>query len=157
LCLVASLGLSACTDDDDNSTTTDANDSADTTGHTDTAGNDHNSVASSTAGVKCDYMDITFNDSVSVQADSESAWTCSEATRELTANGIPDHAVGTFPNEANPNTIAAQDLSISYSLDPVVTDTATEPGGPRGTTSGAAVFRPPGMVPDGIASVGGCG
>ncbi len=44
------------------------------------------------------------------------------------------HAVGTFPNEANPNTITEQDVSISYTLDPVATDVATALGGPRGAT-----------------------
>jgi hypothetical protein len=42
----------------------------------------------------------------------------------LSANGIPDHAVGTFPNSNNPNTISAQSVSASYTLAPASTGTA---------------------------------
>ena len=70
-----------------------------------------------------------------MQQDFSYAWTCSDTERSLTANGVPDSEVGTFPNEANPNTISAQDVSASYTLAPVETDTATELGGPRGAVA----------------------
>lgn len=125
------LTIVACTsDDDDNSGITETADPSETL-NPDPTGNPVN-VASSTAGVLCDYSDTTFNASESVNAESVSSWTCSDADRELTANGLPDHDIGTFPNSANPNTITVQDVSIAYTLSPVETDAATELGGPRG-------------------------
>ncbi|MBX2836089.1 MAG: YHYH protein [Gammaproteobacteria bacterium] len=87
----------------------------------------------STEGVICDYVNSTYNDSASVDATSNSEWTCSESERLLTANGLPDHPVGEFPNPANPNTIAEQAVSASYTLTPQLTDSATQLGGPAGT------------------------
>jgi hypothetical protein len=84
------------------------------------------------AGVLCDYDVSVFNDSASVNAMSTSKWTCSQTTRTLTANGLPDHAVGTFPNPDCPNTIAARAVTASFPLTPVMTDTATQLGGPAG-------------------------
>jgi hypothetical protein len=43
----------------------------------------------------------------------------------LTANGIPDHAVGTFPNTNNPNTISEQSVSVYMSVEPAKTGTST--------------------------------
>jgi hypothetical protein len=61
-------------------------------------------------------------------------WNCDNGSRNLTANGVPDHEAGTFPNSGNPNTIAAVSISEEYSLAPVVTNTASQLGGPRGVT-----------------------
>lgn len=88
--------------------------------------------AVSTASVLCDYSDITLNSQPSLSYTSESTWTCTESTRELTANGIPDHTVGEFPNANNPNTISEQTVAASYTLAPTDSATATELGGPRG-------------------------
>ena len=85
-----------------------------------------------TAGVECDYSYSAYNGSSSVKLNSTVAWSCSGTTRSLSANGVPDHAVGTFPNPGNPNTITAQSVSASLTLLPVLTDTATTLGGPRG-------------------------
>jgi hypothetical protein len=87
-----------------------------------------------TDGVLCDYSDTTFNNQESLTYTSVSEWTCTGTTRELSANGIPDHDVGTFPNANNPNTISEQTVSASYTLEPVETTSATELGGPRGVT-----------------------
>lgn len=75
----------------------------------------------STATVACSYSTNTFNSSPSVNAQSISNWTCSATQRALTANGIPDHAVGTFPNAGNPNTISVQSISANYTLTPAQT------------------------------------
>jgi hypothetical protein len=91
-------------------------------------------TSGSTDGVLCDYSDTTFNSQASLTYTSISEWTCTGTTRELTANGIPDHEVGTFPSAANPNTITEQTVSASYSLEPTETTTATVLGGPRGVT-----------------------
>jgi hypothetical protein len=86
----------------------------------------------STAGVLCALSANSFNRSPSVNATSTSAWRCSGNARVLTANGIPDHAVGTFPNPDNPNTIRVQTVSATFTLSPTITGTATPLGGPRG-------------------------
>lgn len=87
-----------------------------------------------TAGVVCAYSVSTFNSSPSVNATSSAAWTCSGSTRILSANGLPDHTTGTFPNPDNPNAISAQTVTASYTLTPTLTGTATTLGGPLGTT-----------------------
>ena len=89
---------------------------------------------SNTASVLCGYSYSGYNSSASVQETSSATWTCSGTTRTLSANGIPDHAVGSFPNTDNPNTISAQSVSASYTLDPVVSSATTTLGGPRGAT-----------------------
>ena len=88
----------------------------------------------STAGVLCDYSSSAFNITPSVNAIATAAWSCTTATRSLKANGLPDHAVGTFPNSGNPNTITAQNISSSFKVSPVLTTTVTARGGPTGPT-----------------------
>lgn len=88
----------------------------------------------STDGIECDYSDVTTNSQDSLTASSISDWTCSDTTRDLVANGIPDHDVGEFPSAGNPNTISEQEVEASFTLDPVETDTATTLGGPAGVT-----------------------
>lgn len=91
-------------------------------------------VSGTTDNVLCDYNYNEYNDSPSVSYTSSSQWTCSNGSRELTANGIPDHDVGTFPNEGNPNTIEEQSVTADYTLEPEESDSATTLGGPRGVT-----------------------
>jgi hypothetical protein len=91
-------------------------------------------AASGTAGVECSYSSSGYNSSASVLADYNSSWTCSSTSRVLASNGIPDHAVGTFPNAGNPNTISAQTVAATYTLTPTYNGTATVLGGPRGAT-----------------------
>jgi hypothetical protein len=88
--------------------------------------------ASTTSGIVCDYSYSALNTSASVNATSTSKWTCSATSRVLASNGIPDHAVGTFPNANNPNTISAQTVAASYTLTPTQGTAATTLGGPRG-------------------------
>lgn len=87
----------------------------------------------STDGVLCTYVYSEFNSTDSVNMTSNSDWSCNGTERNLAANGIPDHAVGTFPNANNPNTISEQSVTASFTLEPVETAIATELGGPRGT------------------------
>lgn len=88
----------------------------------------------STAAVLCDYMNNTYNASQSVSVYSTSEWTCTDTTRDLLANGIPDHEVGEFPNAHNPNSITEQTVTSSFTLLPSESSTATQLGGPRGAT-----------------------
>ena len=85
------------------------------------------STGNSTAAVLCSYSQSTYNSSASVNATSTSAWRCDGTTRVLTANGLPDHAVGTFPNPDNPNTITAQSVTASYTLAPAVVSSTGTP------------------------------
>ncbi len=95
---------------------------------------ENNTGTTSTEDVLCSYSQTTPNNQPSLTITSESTWTCSDGNRQLTANGIPDHEVGEFPNQGNPNTIGEIDVTASFSLTPVETSTATVLGGPRGVT-----------------------
>ncbi|OCQ22722.1 hypothetical protein A7985_01830 [Pseudoalteromonas luteoviolacea] len=124
------------TNTDSNSGDNSGTDSGDDSG-TDSGDDSSNGTAQtegSTDGVLCDYTYSEFNNSASVQATSNADWSCSGTARQLVANGIPDHATGTFPNQANPNTISEVNVSIAYTLTPTKTDTASTLGGPRGAT-----------------------
>lgn len=89
---------------------------------------------SSTAGILCDYNYNEYNDSIYVLDDSMAQWSCTDSERVLSANGIPDHDVGEFPNSGNPNTISSQTISADLTLSPVESTNATTLGGPRGVT-----------------------
>lgn len=91
-------------------------------------------VAGSTNGVYCNYSYDEYNSSASVTTNSTVQWTCADGERNISANGIPDHDVGTFPNSNNPNTIEEQSVTTSYTLTPEETETATTLGGPSGPT-----------------------
>lgn len=118
------LSLLGCGSDESKMTTT--------TSTTATTTENGTGTSESTDGVLCDYAYDGYNSSVSVQADSIAEWSCSTTTRDLTANGIPDHDVGEFPNPDNPNIIFEQSVSESYTLNPVESNRATTLGGPRG-------------------------
>jgi hypothetical protein len=103
------------------------------------------STSTSTAGVLCDYASSLFNSSPSVNATATVRWSCSSTQRSVVANGLPDHAVGTFPNSDNPNTIAAQSITLSASLTPTQTtvNTTFGPGaGKPGIALNGIVFDP---------------
>jgi hypothetical protein len=89
------------------------------------ATHDAGTATGTTAGVECSYGYSGFNDSPSVEKTSTATWSCTSTLRSLTANGIPDHATGTFPNTNCPNTIATQTVSASMTLDPVNTGTSS--------------------------------
>ena len=81
----------------------------------------------STASVACNYSTNVFNAATSVNAQSISTWSCSATQRNLTANGIPDHDVGTFPNAGNPNRITVQSIAASFPLSPARTSATGNP------------------------------
>ncbi|MEM9457326.1 MAG: YHYH protein [Myxococcota bacterium] len=96
----------------------DAGDTGDTSETSDTGGPGEGPV--STADVLCSLSHSVFNDDESVNAMSTAEWFCDETTRTLSANGLPDHEVGTFPNPANPNAISAQTVEIDFPLFPEI-------------------------------------
>ncbi len=83
--------------------------SATSSGTTSSGSSSSNSGGTSTASVDCSYSESTYNSTIGLT--SSATWSCSNGERTLTANGIPDHPVGTFPNANNPNTITAQTIS----------------------------------------------
>ncbi len=70
----------------------------------------------STASVLCPFSQNTLNTTLSLT--STSSWICSSSNRTLTANGLPDHAIGTFPNANNPNAVSAQSVNFTATLTP---------------------------------------
>ena len=69
----------------------------------------------------------------------QSEWSCDQSagtasatfsdsgsSKSISGNGIPDHAVGTFPNGGNPNTISTQSINYNIPASPVKTTTATD-------------------------------
>lgn len=107
--IIASLGA-GCGDDGSDGTG----------GSAGTGGSVGSGGTNSTAAVLCDFSQTFENDDESVNDTSTSTWSCADDVRNLLANGIPDHAVGTFPNELNPNAITAQDLDVDFPLTPEI-------------------------------------
>lgn len=70
-----------------------------------------------TMGILCDYAINKQNAQVSLTSNAQ--WTCARGQRKLTANGVPDHVVGQFPNPANPNTISEQTVSFTATTSPI--------------------------------------
>ena len=90
-------------------------------------------------GVLCDYKSSVFNSSPSVNATATASWSCTSTSRNLVANGLPDHDVGTFPNANNPNTIAAQNIAVSAPVNPIETSVITPRSGPGSPKPGIAL------------------
>jgi hypothetical protein len=84
-----------------------------------------------TDSVLCDYSGSMFNTSPSVHAIASWRWSCWDAERRLSSNGLPDHAVGTFPNPDNPNTLSPRIVSAALALTPVLTTQISARSGPR--------------------------
>lgn len=90
-----------------------------------------NGDAYNTTGVLCDYAYHAFNPTQTVQAISSASWNCDGGRRSVTANGLPDHPIGIFPNPGNMETLSAQRIRDSMPLLPVATGAITRKGGPR--------------------------
>tara|TARA_R110001592_G_scaffold18489_1_gene76592 strand:- start:5867 stop:6886 length:1020 start_codon:yes stop_codon:yes gene_type:complete len=90
-------------------------------------------TGTSTAAVDCPYSGNYMGSySTAGMLTATWSWACSATTRSLTGNGLPDHAVGTFPNTGNPNSISAQSVSASMTLTPSIGTSNTFVGGPGG-------------------------
>ena len=85
----------------------------------------------STAGVLVDINEEIYNNDESVNTHSRYSWSSDGSDRILNGNGIPNHEVGTFPNNNNPNTISEQTVNESFTLCPIiVSESGIEIGGP---------------------------
>ncbi len=109
----------------------------------------------STASIQCSYSETTPNTSAGFT--SKSAWSCSSTQRSVSANGIPDHAVGTFPNPNNPNAIAEQTVSWYAALSPANTGTSSSVS-PSGYALNGVKFDPStaGTCPSSATSTASC-
>ena len=62
------------------------------------------------------YMDsYTLNDE---EFGTSVAVDVTGTTRTIETNALPDHETGEFPNEGNPNTISAQDITYEFTTEP---------------------------------------
>ncbi len=77
-----------------------------------------------TAALFCGYNASVVNPTYS-NVTSTVAFTCSSTQRTINATGVPDHAVGAFPNSGNPNAIKAVNVNTSYSLTPAMAANTT--------------------------------
>jgi hypothetical protein len=91
------------------------------------------SGAISTASILCPFSGTyTGTYGAAGTLTSTWAWACDGTSRVLAANALPNHAIGTFPNAGNPNTVSAQTVNFSATLTPT-TGTGNRPiGGPGG-------------------------
>lgn len=114
-------------------------------------------IADNSTGVLCSYNYNAPNTSVTGNLVSTSAWTCNSSLRYLSATGIPDHTVGTFPNANNPNAINTQNVSWNMVLAPSKNASYTAIA-PAGYAFNGVKFDPAtaGSCPSGASSTSSC-
>ena len=84
-----------------------------------------------TAGVLVNINENIFNSDESVNTNSRYIWTSNGSERVLNGNGIPNHEVGTFPNNHNPNSIREQNINKRFTLCPnIISESGLEVVGP---------------------------
>jgi len=68
--------------------------------------------------------------------------------RVITANGMPEHKIGTFPNRGNPNIPSEQDFKVELPLKPVTNEQAADARGAVGVKMRAqkSLKTPPAIV-----------
>jgi len=88
---------------------------------TETADEEVNCIGDySTDNVLTNINSEIFNNDESVNAISRYSWTSNGSQRILSGNGIPNHEVGTFPNNNNPNTIREINVNKRFTLCPEI-------------------------------------
>ena len=99
---------------------------------TETADDEVNCIGDySTDNVLTNINSETFNNDESVNAISRYSWTSNGSQRILSGNGIPNHEVGTFPNNNNPNTIREINVNKRFTLCPeIISESGLELVGP---------------------------
>ena len=99
---------------------------------TETADEEVNCIGDySTDNVLTNINSETFNNDESVNAISRYSWTSNGSQRILSGNGIPNHEVGTFPNNNNPNTIREINVNKRFTLCPeIISESGLEIVGP---------------------------
>ena len=85
----------------------------------------------STENILTNINSETFNNDESVNTYSRYSWTSNRSQRILSGNGIPNHEVGTFPNNNNPNTIRELNVNKRFTLCPeIISESGLEIVGP---------------------------
>lgn len=75
------------------------------------------------SGIASTYLgDYTLTDT---EFGTEVTVTVTNGQRTISANALPNHETGEFPNAGNPNAISAQDAEWIFPTDQVLTETAT--------------------------------
>ena len=99
---------------------------------TETADEEVNCIGDySTDNVLTNINSEIFNNDESVNAISRYSWTSNGSQRILSGNGIPNHEVGTFPNNNNPNTIREINVNKRFTLCPeIISESCLEIVGP---------------------------
>ena len=99
---------------------------------TETADEEVNCIGDySTDNVLTNINSEIFNNDESVNAISRYSWTSNGSQRILIGNGIPNHEVGTFPNNNNPNTIREINVNKRFTLCPeIISESGLELVGP---------------------------
>ena len=99
---------------------------------TETADEEVNCIGDySTDNVLTNINSEIFNNDESVNAISRYSWTSNGSQRILSGNGIPNHEVGTFPNNNNPNTIREINVNKRFTLCPeIISESGLEIVGP---------------------------
>ena len=99
---------------------------------TETADEEVNCIGDySTDNVLTNINSEIFNNDESVNAISRYSWTSNGSQRILSGNGIPNHEVGTFPNNNNPNTIIEINVNKRFTLCPeIISESGLEIVGP---------------------------
>jgi hypothetical protein len=99
---------------------------------TETADEEVNCIGDySTDNVLTNINSETFNNDESVNTISRYSWTSNGSQRILSGNGIPNHEVGTFPNNNNPNTIREINVNKRFTLCPeIISESGLELVGP---------------------------
>jgi len=99
---------------------------------TETADEEVNCIGDySTDNVLTNINSEIFNNDESVNAISRYSWTSNGSQRILSGNGIPNHEVGTFPNNNNPNPIREINVNKRFTLCPeIISESGLEIVGP---------------------------
>lgn len=85
----------------------------------------------STENILTNINSETFNNDESVNTYSRYSWISNGSQRILSGNGIPNHEVGTFPNNNNPNTIRELNVNKRFTLCPeIISESGLEIVGP---------------------------
>jgi hypothetical protein len=109
-----------------------------------------------TSSVGCGLQGNTQN--ASLNMPSTFNWVCTNGQRNLLGNGIPNHAVGVFPNAGNPSKIAPQNVRYAVTLTPAVLEGSAASIKEAGMAINGIKFDPGtgGSCPSAIASRADC-
>lgn len=123
--------LTGCGGGDSSSSTSTATTSSSTSSPTPTPTSTATTISVSTASVLCPYSGTHSGTYSKIVLTAQWDWSCDATTRTLSGNGLPDHAVGSFPNSGNPNSITAQAVNATMTLTPTLASSDTELGGSK--------------------------